>query len=124
MLLKKIVPVVNTAVEKLPLGAAKIIIAVADVNNLENMCVYIDNGFYCSKLAIENAEFTGRELLESVDFDGLKLAFEDYEYSHHAKWCTPNWFVHYLIGDYPHEHWEAERPETKQMIRDLRKQLI
>lgn len=117
-------PKMNDVVENLPFGVAEIIIAVTDVNNPANICVYTDNGFYCSKVTIENAEFTGRELLESIDFDGLKLAFEDYEFDNHTKWCSPKWLIHCLIGDYPKEHWEAERPETKQMIRDLRKQLI
>ena len=124
MLLKKIVPVVNAAVERLAFGAAKIVIAVTDADNSENVCVYIDNGTYSSKLTIEDAEFTGKELLRAIDFTGLKLAFDDYEFDNHTKWCCPDWIIHYLIGDYPREHWESERPETKQMIRDLKKQLI
>ncbi len=124
MLLGKFLPTMNSVVEKLPFGTAEIVIAVTDATNSENICVYTDNGFYCSKLTIENAEFTGCQLLESIDFEGLKLAFVDYEFDNHTKWCSPSWLIHYLIGDYPHEHWEAERPETKQMIRDLRKQLI
>ena len=124
MLLEKILPKMNVVVENLPFGTAEIIIAVTDATNPANICVYTDNGFYCSKVTIENAEFTGPELLKSINFDGLKLAFDDYEYSNHTKWCSPKWLIHYLIGDYPNEHWEAERPETKQMIRDLRKQLI
>jgi len=114
----------NDVVDNLPFGAAEIIIAVTDATNPANICVYTDNGFYCNKVTIENAEFTGRELLESIDFTGLKLAFDDYEYSNHAKWCCPNWLIHYLIEDYSHEHWQAERPEIKQMIMDLKKQLI
>lgn len=124
MLLEKFIPKMNDVVENLPFGASKIMIAVTDATNPANICVYTDNGFYCSKVTIENAEFTGPELLKSINFDGLKLAFDDYEYSNHTKWCSPKWLIHYLIGDYPKEHWEAERPETKQMIRDLRKQLI
>lgn len=124
MLLENLIPKMNDVVENLPFGAAKIVIAVTDATDPTNICVYTDNGFYCSKVTIENAEFTGRELLKSIDFDGLKLAFEDYEYSNHTKWCCPNWLIHYLIGDYPREHWEAEKEETRQMIRDLRKKLI
>lgn len=124
MLLKKIVPVVNADVERLAFGAAKIVIAVTDVENPENICVYIDNGFYSSKLTIEDAEFTGRELLKAIDCTGFKLAFDDYEFDNHAKWCCPDWIIHYLIGDYPREHWEAEKPETMQMIKELRNQLL
>ena len=124
MLLKKIVPIVNAAVERLAFGAAKIVIAVTDADNPKNVCVYIDNGTYSSKLTIEDTEFSGEELLGAIDFSGLKLAFDDYEFNNHTKWCCPDWMIHYLIGDYPREHWEAERPETKQMIRDLRKELI
>ena len=124
MLLEKFIPKMNAVVENLQFGTAKIVIAVTDATNPANICVYTDNGFYCSKVTIENAEFTGPELLKSINFDGLKLAFDDYEYSNHTKWCSPKWLIHCLIGDYPKEHWEAERPETKQMIRDLRKQLI
>ena len=124
MLLEKFIPKMNAVVENLQFGTAKIVIAVTDATNPANICVYTDNGFYCSKVTIENAEFTGRELLESIDFDGLKLAFEDYEFDNHTKWCSPKWLIHCLSGDYPKEHWEAERHETKQMIRDLRKQLI
>ncbi|MEE0941998.1 MAG: hypothetical protein UIB63_02670, partial [Methanobrevibacter sp.] len=74
MLLEKFIPKMNVVVENLPFGVAEIIIAVTDATNPANICVYTDNGFYCSKVTIENAEFTGRELLESIDFDGLKLA--------------------------------------------------
>ena len=60
----------NAVVENLPFGAAKIMIAVTDATNPANICVYTDNGFYCSKVTIGNAEFTGRDLLKSIDFDG------------------------------------------------------
>ena len=63
MLLEKILPKMNAVVENLPFGAAKIVIVVTDATNPANICVYTDNGICCSKITIENAEFTGRELV-------------------------------------------------------------
>ena len=116
MLLEKFVPVVNSIIENHAFGTAEIVMAVTDASNSQNMCIYIDNGLYSNRLSIDSATFTGEELLRAIDFNGLKLAFRDFEYNNHSKWCCPYWLVLELKQEYP-EHYSGQLPlEIKEMI--------
>ena len=124
MLLEKFVPIVNSTIENHSFGTAEIVMAVTDTSNSKNMCIYIDNGLYSNRLSIDSATFTGEELLKSIDFKGLKLCFYDIQYSNHSKWCCPYWLILELKEEYP-EHYSGQLPlEIKQMIRELRNQLL
>ena len=124
MLLEKFVPVVNSTIENHAFGAAEIVMAVTDASNSKNMCIYIDNGLYSNRLSIDSATFTGEELLKSIDFKGLKLCFDDFEYGNHSKWCCPFWLILELKGEYP-EHYCKDLPlEIQQMVDELREKLI
>ena len=115
---------VNLTVEKLPFGETEIVTAVTNADNPSEMCVYVDNGIYCIKLSFFDVNFSGKDLLTKIDFDGLKLAFEDYEFNNHTKWCTPYWMIIELKEEYP-EHYSGQLPlEIKEMIEELRKQLL
>lgn len=124
MLLEDFLPIMNSVVENLSFGTAQIVMAVTDARNSSNICVYTDNGIYSSKVSIENAEFTGEELLKSIEFNGLKLAFKDYEFDKHVKWTCPYWLILELRCEYP-EHYSRDLPlEIKEMIESLREQLL
>ena len=115
---------VNLTVEKLPFGETEIVTAVTNADNPSEMCVYVDNGIYWIKLSFFDVNFSGKDLLTKIDFDGLKLAFEDYEFNNHTKWCTPYWMIIELKEEYP-EHYSGQLPlEIKEMIEELRKQLL
>lgn len=115
---------VNLAVDKLPFGDTEIVTAVTNANNPSEMCVYVDNGIYCIKLSLFDVDFDGKELLSHIDFGGLKLAFEDYEFSNHTKWCTPYWMIIELKQKYP-DNYSGNLPnEIMDMIEGLRKQLL
>jgi len=124
MLLEKFVPIVNSTIENHSFGAAEIVMAVTDASNSKNMCIYIDNGLYSNRLSIDSATFTGKELLKAIDFKGLKLCFYDIQYSNHSKWCCPYWLILELKEEYP-EHYSGQLLlEIKEMIRELRNQLL
>lgn len=124
MLLEKFVPIVNSTIENHSFGTAEIVMAVTDASNSKNMCIYIDNGLYSNRLSIDSATFTGKELLKAIDFKGLKLCFYDIQYSNHSKWCCPYWLILELKEEYP-EHYSGQLPlEIKEMIRELRNQLL
>ena len=124
MLLDDAIKKVNLTVEKLPFGDTEIVTAVTNADNPSEMCVFVDNGIYCIKLSFFDVDFSGKELLSSINFDGLKLTFEDYEFSNHTKWCTPYWLIIELKEEYP-EHYSGQLPlEIKEMIRQLRNQLL
>ena len=114
---------VQNAIETLPFGEAQIVIAVSNENESE-ICVYVDNGTFCLQIRLDNVDFTGKDLLIDIGFDGLKLAFTDKEFENHTKWCTPRWMIHMIRGTFPKSHWEAEDDETKNLIRWLRGQLL
>ena len=115
---------VNLAVEKLPFGDTEIVTAVTNADNPSEMCVYIDNGIYCIKLSFFDVDFSAKTLLSNIDFNGLKLVFEDYGFSNHTKWCTPYWMIIELKEEYP-ENYSGQLPlEIQQMIRELRNQLL
>ena len=115
---------VQNAIENLPFGEAQIVIAVTSSENPSEICVYVDNGTYCLQIRLDNVDFTGKDLLIDIGFDGLKLAFTDKEFDNHTKWCTPRWMIHMLKETFPKSHWEAEDDETKNLIRWLRRQLL
>lgn len=115
---------VNLTVEKLPFGDTEIVTAVTNANNPSEMCVYVDNGIYCIKLSFFDVDFTGKDLLSNIDFDGLKLVFSDYEFNNHTKWCTPYWMIIELKQKYP-DNYSGNLPnEIMDMIERLRKQLL
>lgn len=115
---------VNLTVEKLPFGDTEIVTAVTNADNPSELCVYVDNGIYCIKLTFFDVDFTSKELLFHIDFDGLKLAFIDYEFNNHIRWCTPYWLIIELKQEFP-ENYSGELPfEIKQMISELRDQLL
>lgn len=110
MLLDDVIKKVNLTVEKLPFGETEIVTAVTNANNPSEMCVYVDNGIYCIKLSFFDVNFSGKDLLTKIDFDGLKLAFSDYEFNNHTKWCTPYWMIIELKQEYP-EHYSGNLPD-------------
>lgn len=124
MLLDDVIKKVNLAVDKLPFGDTEIVTAVTNADNHSEMCVYVDNGIYCIKLSFFDVDFDGEELLSHINFDRLKLAFEDYEFSNHTKWCTPYWMIVELSGNYPDNYSGNLPPHIKEMIESLRKQLL
>jgi hypothetical protein len=101
MLLDDVIKKVNLAIDKLPFGDTEIVTVVTNANNPSEMCVYVDNGIYCIKLSFFDVDFDGEELLSHINFDRLKLTFEDYEFSNHTKWSTPYWMIVELSGNYP-----------------------
>ena len=115
---------VNLTVEKLPFGDTEIVTAVTNAYNPSEMCIYVDNGIYCIKLSFFDVDFSGKELLSNIDFDGLKLAFSDYGFNNHTKWCTPYWMIVELSGNYPDNYSGNLPPHIKEMIESLRKQLL
>lgn len=115
---------VNLAVEKLPFGDTEIVTAVTNVDNPSEICVYVDNGIYCVKLSFFNVDFDGKDLLFLIDFDGLMLAFSDYEFNNHTKWCTPYWMIIELKQEYPDNYSGDLSDEIVNMIKELRKQLL
>ena len=124
MLLEDVIKKVNLAVDKLPFGDTEIVAAVTNADNPSEMCVYVDNGIYCIKLSFFDVEFSGKELLSNIDFDGLKLVFKDYGFDNHTKWSTPYWMIIELKQEYP-EHYSGDLPdELNDMIGGLRKQLL
>lgn len=124
MLLDDVIKKVNLAVEKLPFGDTEIVTAVTNVDNPSEMCVYVDNGIYCIKLLFFDVDFCGKELLSHIDFNGLKLAFCDYEFNNHTRWCTPYWMIIELKQKYP-DNYSGDLPdEIVNMIKELRKQLL
>ena len=115
---------VNLAVEKLPFGDTEIVTVVTNADNPSEMCVYIDNGIYCIKLSFFDVDFDGKELLSNIDFNGLKLAFCDYEFNNHTRWFTPYWMIIELKQKYP-DNYSGDLPdEIVNMIEGLRKQLL
>ena len=124
MLLDDVIKKVNLTVDKLPFGDTEIVTAVTNADNPSEMCVYVDNGIYCIKLSFFDIKFSGKALLSNIDFNGLKLSFEDYEFSNHTKWCTPYWMIVELSGNYPNNYSGNLTPHIKEMIESLREQLL
>lgn len=124
MLLEDFLPTMNSVIENLSFGSAEIVMAVTDATNPKNICIYTDNGIYSSMLTVENAEFTGKELLKAIDFTGLKLAFVDYEFDNHTKWCCPYWLILELQSEFPNHYSRDLSIEIEEMIESLREQLL
>ena len=124
MNLEESIEQVENAIEDLPFGKTQIVIAVTSSGNKSEMCVYVDNGIYCLQIRLSDVDFSSEELLESIGFDGLKLAFADKEFDNHPKWCTPRWMIYMIKGTFPKSHWEEEDEETKKLIKWLRMQLL
>ena len=115
---------VNLTVEKLPFGDTEIVTVVTNADNPSEMCVYIDNGIYCIKLSFFDVDFDGKELLSNIDFNGLKLAFCDYEFYNHTRWFTPYWMIIELKQKYPDNYSRDLPDEIVNIIEELRKQLL
>ena len=124
MNLQESIEQVENAIGDLPFGKTQIVIAVTSSENESEMCVYVDNGIYCLQIRLSDVDFSREELLKSIDFDGLKLAFADKEFDNHPKWCTPRWMIYMINGTFPKSHWEEEDEETKKLIKWLRSQLL
>ena len=124
MILQESVEQIENAIGDLPFGKTQIVIAVTNSENESEMSVYVDNGTYCLQIRLDDVDFTGKNLLKSIDFDGLKLAFADRQFDNHPKWCTPRWMIYMIKGTFPKSHWEAEDEETKNLIRWLRGKLL
>lgn len=124
MILQKSIEQVKSAIGDLPFGKTEIVIAVTNSEDESEICVYVDNGTYCLQIKLSDVDFSGEDLLKSIDFDGLKLVFTDREFDNHPKWCTPRWMIHMIKGTFPKSHWEAEDEGTKNLIKWLRDQLL
>lgn len=124
MILQKSIEQVKSAIGDLPFGKTEIVIAVTNSEDESEICVYVDNGTYCLQIKLSDVDFSGEDLLKSIDFDGLKLVFTDREFDNHPKWCTPRWMIYMLKGTFPKSHWEEEDEETKKLIKWLRRQLL